>query len=222
MTSTVHAVLFDLDGTLHDRAATVHAYLRGHLDRFGHPEALAARFVELDDFGYRGKREVFTRLVEEYGLTHAPETLLADYDTHGWDDCALMPHAHLVLDALRDAGIRVGIVTNGWTRKQQDCLDALDLPRRADVVVISEQAGVRKPEPAIYRLALAELGVDASQALFVGDSPVNDVRGPQAVGMRAAFLPTGHSLPPDIVPDFILDDLRGVLDLVGVGLSAPS
>ncbi len=59
-------VLFDLDGTLHDRAATIRAYLAGHLRRFGLPEEYAGRFVALDDFGYVHKREVFTQLIGEF------------------------------------------------------------------------------------------------------------------------------------------------------------
>lgn len=62
------AIFFDLDGTLHDRAATLRTWLPHHQARFGLPDGYAARFLELDDFGYRPKREVMPLLVEELGL----------------------------------------------------------------------------------------------------------------------------------------------------------
>ena len=82
-----------------------------------------------------------------------------------------------------------------------------------DDVVISKVVGLSKPDPAIYRLALHRLGVDAAETWFVGDSPSNDIAGPQAVGLRAAFLGTGPALAGER-PDTVLSDLRDVLRLV--------
>jgi len=214
VTPIFHAVLFDLDGTLHDRQATVARYLHGHVTRFGHPDGFAQRFTTLDDFGYRGKREVFETLTREFDLSTSTDELLQDYDAHGWDECQLMPYAHQVLDDLRAGGVRIGIVTNGWPEKQQACLDALDLTRRADAVIISKAVGVAKPHRDIYLLALDRLETTAPATLFVGDSPTNDVAGPQAVGLRAAYLPTGHRLPEGLCADFTLTDLRDVTGIV--------
>ncbi|MFD2609292.1 HAD family hydrolase [Deinococcus taklimakanensis] len=65
----------------------------------------------------------------------------------------------------------------------------------------------------LYTLALERLGVSAAEAWFVGDSPRNDVWGPQQVGLRAAYLPTGHALTGQ-TPDATLRDLRDVLSLL--------
>ena len=73
------AVLFDLDGTLHDRNATIRDWLEVHRREFALPGAYSARFLKLDDYGYRSKREVMTRLVDELGLPHAVDTLLDTY-----------------------------------------------------------------------------------------------------------------------------------------------
>lgn len=221
VTLPFRAVLFDLDGTLHDRHVTIERYLRGHGARFAHPAEFAERFTILDDFGYRGKREVFEVLAREFSLDVSSEELLADYEAFGWSECQLMPFAHEVIDELRRASVRVGVVTNGWVTKQQACLNALDLTSRVDVVIISEAVGVAKPHAEIFMLALDALGVPAGETLFVGDSPVNDVVGPRAVGMRVAYLPTGHRLPDGVIPDFVVADLRDVLDVAlgSVGLA---
>jgi len=176
------------------------------------PGGYAARFTELDDLGYRSKREVLPQLVRELGLAHDPEVLLADFSDHAFSSPALMPHAHGVLRELRERGILISIVTNGGVEKQRQTLAGLKLETLVDDVVISQEVGLSKPDPAIYHLALERLGVAARDAWFVGDSPRNDVWGPQQVGVRAAYLPTGHRLNGE-VPDAVLSDLRDVLAL---------
>ncbi|ANE42986.1 HAD family hydrolase [Deinococcus puniceus] len=211
----VRAVLFDLDGTLHDRNATVQSWLSGHMERFGLPAGYAERFTELDDFGYRAKREVFPDLIGEFGLLHDSEQLFQDFATHFLTAPALMPYAVNALDELRAAGIRIGVVTNGWKDVQTACLEGCGLRPLVDDVVISKEVGLSKPDPRIYTLALERLGVSAAETWFVGDSPKNDVWRPQQVGMRAAFLPTGHALNGE-TPDAVLRDLRDVLRLEGL------
>ena len=211
---TFSAVLFDLDGTLHDRAETVRRYLAGHVRRFDLPEGYAERWTVLDDLGYRSKPEVFPQLVAEFGLKHDPQVLLQDFGDHAWADCQLMPHSHEVLAELRQCGLKLGLVTNGWSEKQRQCMAGLGLADAFDTVIVSREVGCSKPEPRIYALALEQLGVQAAQTLFVSDSPLNDVAGPQSAGMKAALFPGGHALPGHIRPDYVLTDLRGVLGIV--------
>lgn len=209
------AVLFDLDGTLHDRAATLRAWLAGHVRRFGLPEEYARRFTALDDCGYRPKTEVFPELVAEFGLRHGAQDLLEDYRATLLDAPCLMPHAAQVLTTLRSRGVRTAVVTNGltgWMGAQRRCTERLGLAPLLDSVLDSVEVGLSKPDPALYGLALERLDVAAADAWFVGDSPRNDVWGPQQVGLRAAYLPTGHPLGGER-PDATLRDLRGVLEL---------
>ncbi len=208
------AVLFDLDGTLHDRAGTIRRYLEGHVERFSTPRGYAERWTVLDDLGYRPKREVFGQLVGEFGLEHDPQTLLQDFSDHAWADCQIMPHTLYVLSTLRHHGLKLGLVTNGWSEKQRQCLAGLGLTDAFHTVIVSSEVGLNKPDPRIYALALDRLGESASEVLFVGDSPVNDVQGPQSAGMKAALFPSGHTLPAHIRPDWVLEDLRDVLGLI--------
>lgn len=213
MPTQATAVLFDLDGTLHDRVTTIQGWLAGHIERHHLPDRYAARFVELDDFGYRPKQEVIPQVVRELNLDHAPDVLLTDFMQHSLARPAVMPHALNVLRALRNQGVRIGVVTNGWVEAQTACLERTGLTSLVDDVIISEAVGVSKPDPAIYRLSLERLRVNADNAWFVGDSPRNDVWGPQQVGVRAAYLPTGHPIGQER-PDAVLRDLRDVLHLI--------
>ena len=104
---STRAVLFDLDGTLHDRAVTLRAWLAGHVQQFCLPDGYAARFLALEDHGYRPKAEVIPRLVQEFNLPHDPRTLLDTYAGHV-RHAVPMAHAHAVLHvgALSTVSIR--------------------------------------------------------------------------------------------------------------------
>ena len=67
------------------------------------------------------------------------------------------------LHHLRNAGVRLGIVTNGAAVVQQAKIEQLGLSALVDAVLISEREGVRKPNPEIFYRAVARLGVEVSQ-----------------------------------------------------------
>jgi putative hydrolase of the HAD superfamily len=93
---------------------------------------------------------------------------------------------HALLDALREQGLRLGLVSNAidppWLLHRD--LAAFGVAERLDVALFSSEEGWRKPHPAMFERALAGLGVEADRALFVGDSLANDVGGASALGMR--------------------------------------
>ena len=92
-----------------------------------------------------------------------------------------------LLEALRGR-CRMGIVTNNSSAEQREKLRALDIVGFFDAVVISEEVGVTKPDPMIFALALQGIGVDAADALFIGDNWTNDIAGALAAGMKAIWL----------------------------------
>jgi putative hydrolase of the HAD superfamily len=82
----------------------------------------------------------------------------------------------------------VGIVTNNAVAEQIEKLAHLGMTDWVDVLVISEEAGVRKPDAAIFRLALERCGASADEAVMVGDSWGADVMGARAAGIRVVWL----------------------------------
>jgi FMN phosphatase YigB (HAD superfamily) len=91
------------------------------------------------------------------------------------------------LGVLRARELKLAIVSN-WDCSLPERLEALDLLRFFDVVVTSADAGVPKPDPAPFRLALERLGTAPARALHVGDEP-SDEQGAGAAGMRFAPAP---------------------------------
>ena len=92
---------------------------------------------------------------------------------------------HALLEGLRDRGLKLGLVSNafdpGWLLHRD--LEQMGLADRLDFAVFSSEVGVRKPDPRIFRRALAALGVEPESALFVGDRLYEDVRGAGELGM---------------------------------------
>lgn len=89
---------------------------------------------------------------------------------------------------------RLGLVSNFYGNLEMVCNNTAIRPFFG-VIVDSEQAGLLKPDPRIFRRALEELGTPPAAATFVGDSAARDMAGARAVGMRHIWL-TGDSPPP--------------------------
>jgi putative hydrolase of the HAD superfamily len=111
---------------------------------------------------------------------------------HLW--CRTMPGTGEALDRLRAAGLRLGVVSNSDGRVEE-ALRAAGIDDRFDVILDSALVGVEKPDPAIFRAALAALGVAPEEALYVGDLYDVDVVGATAAGMEAILLVPDAAAP---------------------------
>ena len=124
-----------------------------------------------------------------------------------------------LFEALRTAGVQLGIITHGWTLKQAEKLVRLGLLELLDpkAVFISDQIGISKPNPKLYAHALDELGRRPDEVMYVGDSPAHDIAPPQSLGITAVWARRAakHGLEgTDIEPNHVVDDfdaLRTIL-----------
>lgn len=202
----VRAVGFDLDGTLFDHLGSACAGVDRFVGALGVPpsaevrdawfEAEDAQFERwrageitfqeqrrerlrsvLPQFGIeapRGREEadaLFGRYLEEYRRAWRP-----------FDDSVD------VIVALRAAGLRVGILTNGAQEQQLEKLRSIGTLDSVDIVCTSEEIGVQKPDPRAFRTLAHRLGVAAGECLFVGDNPEHDVEGARRAGMGAVLV----------------------------------
>ena len=119
------------------------------------------------------------------------------------------PEVPDVLEALRARGLRLAVVSN-FDSRLPPLLDALGLAAFFDAMVCSGEAGAAKPDGAIFARALAALGVEASEALHVGDSREADYDGARAAGIEALLVDRGTTArPAGTIPD-----LRGIVDFL--------
>ncbi len=99
------------------------------------------------------------------------------------------PRPTAVFSELRTNGVKVGLLSNTWTRGSvlRQYFDAQGAGEYLDFGVYSGDEGIRKPHRDIYQRSLDGLEVEAGETLFVGDRVVEDVLGPMALGMRAVL-----------------------------------
>jgi HAD superfamily hydrolase (TIGR01509 family) len=189
--TTLHALLFDLDGTLCDTDPLHHHTWR---------ELLAPHGIVVDHDLYRRKfsgrlnpdivAELLPRLDRSANLDlcDRKEALFREM-TPSLDP---LPGVVALIEAARAARIGVALVTNAPRINADHMLAALGLADVWDAVVVAEEVGPGKPDPTPYRVALARLGVAASAAVAFEDS-ASGVRAAAGAGIFVVGLTTSHS-----------------------------
>ncbi|MEV4948785.1 HAD-IA family hydrolase [Streptomyces sp. NPDC053755] len=130
----------------------------------------------------------------------------------------LDPGAAPALEALRDLGIRLAVVSNSDGTLLEE-LDRWSLRGYFDVIVDSTVAGVEKPDPGIFRIAVDRLGLEAEHCWYVGDHVVNDVVGGMAAGIGEIVLYDRFELYRHIPGVHRIAELPGLVTLAKEALS---
>jgi len=104
---------------------------------------------------------------------------------------------------LNNRSIITGLITNGMEQIQLGKIHALDIHNKVDHVTISAQARAHKPHAPVFKLALDRAGVQAEQAIQVGDHATNDVAGAIRAGLGGVFYN-----PRDLVLEESFADLK--------------
>jgi putative hydrolase of the HAD superfamily len=120
-------------------------------------------------------------LSRELGREVSVETMMAAIRFRAYDDAAP------ALAELRDLGLRLVCVSN-WDVSLPEVLARCGLEGALDGVVTSAEVGSRKPDPAVFTPALQLAGCSAAEAVYVGDTPAEDVEGARAAGIRALLI----------------------------------
>lgn len=202
------AVLFDFHGTLVSSRADA-AWIEQAHARLGNPAAethsvpptgLVERLSAVWKFARRrdpeclwdldgdAHRAAFNKvLTEDLGCSEALAGALYDTMPEQW---RLFDESHEVLTRLSGAGLAMGIVSNiGIDIRPR--LQTLGILPLIDSVVLSFEAGVKKPDPRVFARALDELGSSPARTLMVGDTWDQD-GGAGALGIPTLILPDGN------------------------------
>jgi HAD superfamily hydrolase (TIGR01509 family) len=179
----VKAVAFDLDDTLFDRRTALALLLEKWAGGKPEPDLLVRMsLAPRDEFFVKLTRLASPAVepchVEPRFRAEFPGCVRADED------------ALAVLRFLRDAELRLGLLSNGSPGMQLAKLKACGAhrffpPRRC---LFSGSLGIAKPDARAFQILAARLGVEPEEVLFVGDDPLRDIAGATAAGMRACQL----------------------------------
>ncbi|MGC9468171.1 MAG: YjjG family noncanonical pyrimidine nucleotidase [Anaerolineae bacterium] len=233
---TYRWILFDADGTLFDYDAAEEQALARTLTEFGLPlsPGVHATYRQINtqlwrDFEQgkttadRLKTTRFAQLFDALALrspdVRAPEPeRFSDRYLHNLGTCTdLMPDAEAVLRALHGK-IHLALITNGLTTVQRSRLAKSGLDTYFEVVVISDEEGVAKPDPGIFDVAMARMGSPLKEeVLVVGDSLTSDMRGASQYELDACWYnPKGLPRDTDFEIRYEIQSLREIPRLLGV------
>src|SRR6202012_6216045 len=123
----------------------------------------------------------------------------------------LFPDAHEVLTYLKSKYV-LHLISNGFKESTETKIAGSNIGGYFDQVIISENVGVNKPDPAIFQHALDVSGAKKEESLMIGDSIEADVRGAMNFGMDAIFF---NALCVD-KPDDIQVEIKGLKELMGI------
>jgi putative hydrolase of the HAD superfamily len=215
--SDVRCVLFDLDETLYPERRFLLSGCRAVAVALESVRGVPRResFAFMQHWIRRhGRERVLQALCRHYVL---PRTWVEDMvdiiRRHSPDIC--LPAASVqVLESLRAAGLRLGIVTNGVPDVQRRKVAALRVAPLVDGVIYAEDhAPGGKPHPAVFARALLRLQVSAAATVFVGDHPVKDVGGAAAAGLQTVWL-TRRPLRDAVAADAVVEHIAAVPEAV--------
>jgi putative hydrolase of the HAD superfamily len=183
--------------------------LAPHLVELAEETGIAAPSLDADD-SLTFWSHLYRRLLNELGIED--ESLVSDmYDTFSsTSSYRLFDDVLPTLERLTEMGYRLGLISN-FEEWLEEMLVELEVGHLFDVSIISGTEGMEKPDPEIYRRALAKAGVNASAAVHVGDSPANDITPAADVGIAAVLLDRYNRYPEVDLRVRSLQDLPGLL-----------
>jgi pyrophosphatase PpaX len=208
------AVVFDLDGTVVDSVELIivsfqHA-IREVLGReISREDAIAWVGMPLREQMEKFSPEQAEQLVEAYREFNHREhdSMLTLYDG--------MRH---LLGSLREAGVKVGLVTSKSRFTAQMAFDLTGIEDHFDAIVCAGEASDDKPSPAPILACLEQIGVESSAAAYVGDSP-SDIQAALAAGVVAIAVTWGV-FPLDTLaaekPDVVVHTIPELADRLGI------
>ena len=213
-----HAVLFDLDGTLVDSGRDIIASVRYALDRVfsdhDQPDdadilVLIGRPLEsiVRELGYPADKESTRRFAEAYR---------GHYAEHYNDSTRLYPGVKELIEQLRAAGVRLGLVTTKHQIQAEFTLAGIGLSCYFEYVHGWEEGRKHKPDPEPILTALGRLDIPPGLALMVGDSEL-DVEAAKAARVDTCAVTYGFRpawFLKSLNPDFLVAHPADILSIV--------
>ena len=204
------AVVFDFYGTL--SVSATRAERRAGAGRvaasLGIPAedlhaAIAATFTERATGACGNLEQTMSWLAERCGYTPTRDQIVEACElrrsTEGVYARALRPDAEPTVRALRNRGMKVGVLSD-CTHELPEIWSSLPIAEYVDATVFSVHAGVRKPHPSLYATVTSQLDVPATRCLYVGDGGSGELTGAVKAGMTAFQL-----VAPDAADAIIYD-----------------
>ena len=185
-------VLISLDDTLLDRSGAFRLWGKGFLDEIGAPQDDLDWLLSVDADGLTPRWDLADLIRDRYRLRIPSIDLVEELHEGPLGFERLDPLVGCALRIAGDAGLVPVVVTNGQAEVQEGRIRRTGLDRYIADWVISERAGVSKPNPRIFALAAQRVRMRLGGAWVVGDSPEADIGGAAAMGLPSVWLHRGR------------------------------
>ncbi|PFE05341.1 2-haloalkanoic acid dehalogenase [Bacillus cereus] len=189
-------MLFDLDDTLLNRDKAVDKMFLMILEKcyedikFSEKDEMLQKFKEYDkrSYGYSDKTKVLESFFDEFPPKYRlPRNYIQDFWNNNFPNCfSINQHTINILNTIK-MQVKVAIITNGTTQRQKAKIINTNLNNCFDIIIISEEVGLSKPDKRIFELALNKLNVSPEAALFVGDDIEKDISGCQNANIKGIW-----------------------------------
>lgn len=240
--ASVHAVIFDLGGTLIDwpdwdedierRWAVSYDYLVSHLVRDNWPDresyVRAMRQAERNHWMQVEKRQASSKpsdLIQDgfarmgYQASEQDIVVALNGYAHAVDGWAIVfPDARQTLMALRERGYKIGLLSNTWWAAQWHNAELAThgLNTLLDEIAYTSDLPHSKPHPSVFRHVASLLNVEPEMCVMVGDRMADDIGGALEAGMRAVWKENSYPWPrpSHITPTAVITNLADLLPLL--------
>jgi adenylosuccinate lyase len=197
--TSIDAVLFDLDDTLHfgvkDEVIAKLTHIFSEFES-GFTDEEIAEYAKIHDF-----RKMVEAMVGEHNARSASKLTVKDFDdanalvTGNFDHFFYAPpESKQVIQAVRDSGKVTGLVTTRGPVSLGRVLDLHGFSDSFDVIIGGGDVKRRKPHPEPLAIALGKIGINPERSMYVGDDQDADVGAAMALGMKTALVGV---TPPD-------------------------
>jgi phosphoglycolate phosphatase len=214
------AVIFDLDGTLVDSAPDIASALNEVLGRRGLSPFPLEKVQKMIGGGIPAliRRALEAHGVEPHDIDPLVKDMISVYSSRATELTVLYDGAEDELIRLREAGVKLAVCTNKLQEITDIILRDLGVAPYFASVVGAQTGRPRKPEPGALQAVLDELGVEAGQAVMIGDSGA-DAGAAKAVAMPLVLVSFGYcpTSLEDFAPDAIIasfGELPGALERI--------
>jgi HAD superfamily hydrolase (TIGR01549 family) len=175
-----HALIFDCDGTLMDSLGNALASFHFALEQLGKPRSTP----EITRYFRVSADRILMQLLNDETLAQKAYQIYKEHQARLAPQTRIYPGVIQLLELAHQASIPMGIVTGRHRQDLEILLQPHGLLRYFHVIVTDNELSEPKPSPEGLLKALAQFGLPASQAFYIGDS-LSDIHAAHAAGVRA-------------------------------------
>ena len=200
-------ILFDADETLFhfDAFAGLQRMFEGYGINFSKEQFIEYQLVNKPLWVQYQDNEITAQQLQETRFEYwakkvgvTPKAMNSAFMMAMAEICTPLDGARELLDSLLVNNIKMGIITNGFTELQKIRLEKTEFSHYFELIIISEQVGVAKPDKRIFEHTFSMIGeVELSNILMVGDNPDSDILGGMNAGVDTCWLNANQQACPE-------------------------